>query len=299
VVAAAVAYPALAGRRGRAAAPAPVAPALGTAVLASIPPGSDVFIDGRPAGKTPLTEQLRAGVYHVEFRRRKSSRKLNIEVVAGQSTVEALDWTGKRDGSLEILTDPGGAPVTVDGVPRGVTPLTIDDLSEGQHTVVLDSDRGSISKTVTISPDAPSQIAESTRSGWLHVLAPIDVQVSDGSRSEALDERNQVLLSSGQHDVLFENPNFGYHERRRVAIKAGAVTSIALAPPPSLLSVTASLPAEVLIDGTSVGKTPLKDYAISIGNREVVVKSVTGAERHFTLTATVKPTSLEVDFSKR
>jgi hypothetical protein len=277
---------------------APAAPALGTAVLASIPPGSDVFIDGSPAGKTPVTQQLPAGIHHVEFRRRKSSRKLNVEVVAGQSTVEALDWTGKRDGSLEILTDPSGASVTVDGVARGVTPLTIDDLAEGQHAVVLDSDRGSISKTVTISPDAPSQIAESTRSGWLHISAPIDVEV-DGAGGQPLDERNQVLLSSGQHDLVFANPAFGYRERRQVTIRAGTVTSIALVPPPSLLSVTATMPAEVLIDGTSVGKTPLKDYAISIGKREVVVKSVTGAERHFTLTATVKPTSLEVDFSRR
>jgi len=65
-----------------------------------------------------------------------------------------------------------------------------------------------------------------------------------------------------------------------------------------MLSVTASLPAEVFVDGVRVGEAPLTNHAIEIGTRLVVVKSITGPERRFTITATGKPNDINVDFSK-
>jgi hypothetical protein len=234
----------------------------------------------------------------VEFRRRNSSRKLNVDVAVGQSTRERLDWTAKRKGSLEILTEPDGASVSVDGVARGVTPLTIDDLTAGSHEVVLESSSGSLRRTVTVAADRVAQITEAIYSGWLHVSSPIELQVTDGTRGIRLDERNQTLLPPGVHDLQFENVVFGFRERRRVEIKPGAIASLSITPSPSLLTVNASLPAEVLVDGKRAGETPLTDYPMDLGTRSVVVKSITGAERRFTITTTVKPVSLAVDFSK-
>jgi len=37
-----------------------------------------------------------------------------------------------------------GAKVAIDGVPRGVSPLTIADLTPGEHTVALTSDLGAV-----------------------------------------------------------------------------------------------------------------------------------------------------------
>ena len=274
-----------------------VAPKMGTLVLESQPPDSDLFIDGAAAGKTPLKAELRAGRHVVEFRRHNSSRKLNVDVTAGRSTSELLDWTAKRKGSLEVLSDPAGASISVDGVPRGVTPMTIDDLSIGAHTVELESSSGSLTRRVDIRTDRVAQVTEAIYSGWLHVSLPFEMQISEGTRRLQLDDRNQILLSSGAHDLQFENARFGYRERRRVEIKPGAIASIEIAPPPSRLTVNASLPAEVLIDGTRAGETPLAK-SIDVGTRVVVVKSITGAERRFTLTVTVNPVSLDVDFAK-
>lgn len=277
---------------------AAAAPVLGTVVLESVPPESDLFIDGTAAGKTPLTTKLRVGRHVVEFRRRSSSRKLNVDVAAGRSTSELLDWTAKRKGSLEVLSDPAGAAISVDGVPRGVTPMTIDDLTIGSHTVVLDGNSGSLTREVAIRADRVAQIAEAIYSGWLHVSTPIELQISEGSRRLQLDDRNQILLPPGPHDLQFEHTGFGYRERRKVDIKPGAIASIVISPTPSRLTVNASLPAEVLVDGRRAGETPLTNQPIDLGTRVVVVKSITGAERRFTITATVAPVSLDVDFSK-
>jgi hypothetical protein len=277
----------------------PDAPATGTAILESVPSGSELFVDGEPAGKTPVTMPLAAGTHRIEFRRRSSSRKLTIDVPAGKSVREQLDWTAKRKGSLEVLSDPEGAAVTVDGAPRGVTPLTIDDLTAGSHTVVLESSGGTVKRVVSVAADRVAQITEAIYSGWLHVSTPFEVRISDEGRGVPLDERNQALLPAGSHSLQFDNAPLGYHERRTVTIKPGAITSIELTPPTSPLTVNASLPAEVLVDGVRIGDTPIVDRAIELGTRVIVVRSITGAERRYTLPVTAsQPVSIAVDFSR-
>jgi hypothetical protein len=46
-------------------------------------------------------------------------------------------------GSLRVTSTPVGAEVLVDGKPRGVTPLTLTDLSLGHHEVELKGEGGS------------------------------------------------------------------------------------------------------------------------------------------------------------
>jgi len=276
----------------------PAPPRMGTAVFESVPPGLEVRVDGVVAGKTPLTIELTAGRHTVEFWRRNTSRRLEVDIKAGKSTIERLDWAAKRKGSLEVLSDPEGATVVVDGKSRGVTPLTIDDLSIGSHSVVLESAAGSLQRTVEVAPDRVAQVTEAIYSGWLHVSSPIELQVSEKTRRLLLDDRNQILLPPGAHSLRFENTRLGYQETRTVEVKPGAITSISVAPPPSVLTVNASLPAEVLVDGQRVGDTPLLDHPIPLGTHAVAVKSITGAERRFTITVTGKPVQLDIDFSK-
>ena len=271
---------------------------LGTAVLESVPSGLELRVDGKAVGKTPFTTELKAGRHTVEFWRKNVSRRLEVDVKAGKTTVERLDWAAKRKGSLEVLSDPEGATVIVDGSPRGVTPLTLDDLSIGSHSVVLESAAGSLKRTVEIAPDRVAQVTEAIYSGWLHVSSPIELQVSERTKRLLLDDRSQILLPPGGHSLRFENSRFGFQETRSVEIKPGAITSISIAPAPSVLTINASLPAEVLVDGQRVGETPLVDSPLALGTHLITVRSITGAERRFTVTATAQPVHLDVDFSK-
>jgi len=114
-----------------------------------------------------------------------------------------------------------------------------------------------------------------------------------------LDDSNQVLLAPGSHQVRFENRALGFVEVRRVHVEPGGTASIAFDPPPSLLSVTTTEPAAVTIDGEAVGEAPLADYPVKIGTRDLTVTSASGEVRRQTITMTVQPVHVDVDFAKR
>ncbi len=204
----------------------------------------------------------------------------------------------RRTGVLTARSEPPGARVLVDGRDRGATPLTLNDVALGSHTVVIQSDKGSVRRTVTVAADRTALVSEAIFAGWLNVYAPFEVQISEGSRAIRLDEKSRVLLPPGSHDLRFENRDLGYQETRTVEVGPGQTTSLSLVPSPSMLNVTSDVPAVVLVDGAQVGDTPLNNHPIALGTREVTVKSADGAERRFTRKVTVTPVQIDVDFSK-
>ena len=201
-------------------------------------------------------------------------------------------------GGLRVQSTPVGARVLVDGRDRGATPLTIDDLAAGSHALVLESADGSVRQTVAITPQHSVEIDAAIYAGWLHVSSPIEVDVAEAGRGIPIDERNQVMLPPGPHVLRFENRALGFSDVQHVDIEPGITTSVLVAPPPSTISVTATLPADVLIDGERAGETPLVNYPTDIGTREVTIRAATGAVRRKTITVTVNPAHLEIDFSK-
>jgi hypothetical protein len=54
----------------------------------------------------------------------------------------------------------------------------------------------------------------------------------------------------------------------------------------------------VVIDGTRVGETPLTDHPVALGTRDIIVRNAPGTERLLTITVTVKPVQVDVDFAK-
>ena len=273
------------------------APRVGVAVLESLPSGAQVMVDGQVMGLTPLTATLPSGTHRVDFKYRGKTRTLELVVTQGGKTSELVDWSPRTVGRLQVNSEPAGAHVLVDNVPRGVTPLTLDDVPLGTHTVVLQSGTGSVKRSVTVKSDEAATLTENIYAGWIKVLAPFDITITDGSKLLRLDDRDQVMLPAGPHDVRFENRAFGYVETRHVEVQPGVTTPMSLAAPYTTLTLTTSAPAELLIDGENVGKTPLIDYPVQIGTRDVLVKSAAG-NRRLSIPATVKPVVVEVDLSK-
>lgn len=98
--------------------------------------GAQISIDGRSVGNTNYTEDLMEGYYDIEvsLAHHKSSTK-QIQVIARQSLNLQLDPTPIY-GSLDVMSSPRGATVTIDGKDYGKTPTTIDELLEGPHSIV-------------------------------------------------------------------------------------------------------------------------------------------------------------------
>lgn len=273
------------------------APRVGVAVLESLPSGAQVMVDGQVMGLTPLTATLSSGTHRVDFKYRGKTRTIDVVVTQGGKTSELVDWSPRTVGRLLVNSEPAGAHVLVDNVPRGVTPLTLDDVTLGTHTVVLQSGTGSVKRSVTVKSDEPATLNENIYAGWIKVLAPFDITISEGTKLLRLDDRDQVMLPAGPHEVRFENRSFGYVETRHVEVQPGVTSPLSIAAPYTTLTLTTSAPAEVVIDGVSVGQTPLNDYPVQIGTRDVQVKSAAG-NRRLSVPATVKPVVVEVDLSK-
>jgi PEGA domain len=273
------------------------APKVGTAMLESLPSGSQVLVDGQVMGLTPLTATLPTGTHRVDFKYRGKARTIDIVITQGGRTTELIDWSAKTVGRLLVNTEPAGAHVLIDNVSRGVTPLTLDDVPLGVHTVVLESGGGSIKRSVTIKSDEPASLTETIYPGWLKVFAPFDITISEGSKVLRMDDREQVMLPAGPHDIRFENRALSYQETRHVDIQPGITTPLSLTVPQSTLTLTTSAPADVIIDGVSVGETPLTNHAISLGTRDILLKSEAGFRR-LSVVVTAKPVVLNVDLAK-
>jgi hypothetical protein len=204
----------------------------------------------------------------------------------------------KRLGMMFVTSDPVGARVVVDGRPRGVTPITVMDLTPAEHALVLVSPSGSVRRRVTIVACETAQVAESIFAGWVSVLSPFDVAIADGPRRIQLDERHQVMLQPGTHILHLENRALGYEDQREVFVKPGEITAVSIASPRSTISITATLPASVWVDGSHVGDTPVSGFPVNLGTHEVIVKYAERDERRFEVMATMKPVVLNADFSK-
>ena len=204
----------------------------------------------------------------------------------------------KPTGALSVTSTPSGVRVVVDGKARGVTPLQLADLSPGRHEVVLTGDAGEVRRTITVAAGKTVALDEAIFAGWVAVYSPFEVTVAEGGRVLRPDDRSQIMLPPGAHTLRFVNKSLGYDESRPVDVKPGEGTPIRLTPEPSKLTVTATEPAEVWIDGTRVGDAPLNGVAVALGTHEIVVRRAAGGERRFTVSIGVAPYQLHVDFAQ-
>lgn len=274
------------------------APKNGTAVLTSDPVGADVIIDGTPSGSTPLTLNLPAGKHQLEFRLKASTRRQTIEIARGKETTVDIDWNSKPLGSLRVEARPTPARVLVDGKDRGAAPLTLTDLTVGVHTVQIDTLEGSVRRRVEIGEGRVEAVIEEIFPGWLQVSSPIELTVVDGRKTVQLDASNRVLLKPGAHTIRLENAALGIAETRQVTIEPGGTAKVTVAPQESTLTVLGSSGAEVFVDGTKAGETPLIDFKVRLGPHDVMVVERGGATRHASVTVTAKPAMLEIFFDR-
>lgn len=265
-----------------------LAAALGIAAYVGVPylwHALPAFSTRTPPGKPTETPTTPAG------------KPTETRTPAGKPTDTRAPAAGRKaTGGMRVKTTPAGARVLVDGKARGTTPLTLADLSVGSHELVLESNAGTIRRSVTVAANETAEIEESIFSGWVAVYAPFEVVISENGRVLRTDERNQFLLPPGIHQLRLTNKGLAYDSVERVEVKPGETVALRLTPGPSTLTVTASEAAEVWLDGARVGATPLTAVPVPLGTHDLVVKRAAGGERRFPITIGVNPFTLNVDF---
>jgi hypothetical protein len=283
--------------------PAPVA--LGSLSVQTNPPGVPVFVDGVAHGSTPARISLTAGSHLLELRGSGVPRVVPVTITGGAEASQYLELPRTPvAGSLLVQSDPAGAKVTIDGVDHGVAPVSVADLTPGEHDVTLQADGGSpvrqkvvIQAGVTASILAPVATASAGPvSGWLSVKAPVTIELRENGRLIGTSDTDKIMLAAGRHDLELVNETLGYHTTRALQVPAGKVAAIALDMPQGTINLNASPWAEVFIDGKRVGETPIGNLSIAIGPHEVLFRHPQLGEKRQAVSVTLNaPVRLSVD----
>jgi hypothetical protein len=280
----------------------------GRLVIDTAPAGAQVVVDGQASGTTPVTLTLEAGTHTVELRNGGSTRTLPVTVVAGSEVAQYIELprTGPAPGQLEVRTEPAGARVSVDGVPRGASPVTVGNLAPGSHAVVLESDAGSSRQTVTVEAGATASLVVQLTpqgvplSGWIAVTAPAEVQIFEDGRLIGSSLTEQVMVAAGTHQITLANEALGYRSTRSVPVGAGKVSSVKVEFPKGTIAVNATPWAEVWLDGESLGETPIGNVPVVIGPHDLVFRHPDlGEQRHRVVVTATAPAKLSVDMRKQ
>lgn len=133
-------------------------------------PTVSVFLDNKHIGRSPYREKVAAGEYTIRLVPESTTgdiapwqAKISVgpnlltyvnAVLSESELSSAVDvlWLEKSVASkpeLSVITNPDGASVVIDDVTKGITPITIQDLAVGDHTLTVTSP-GFLTRTMKI-----------------------------------------------------------------------------------------------------------------------------------------------------
>jgi hypothetical protein len=157
--------------------------------------------------------------------------------------------------------------------------MTILDLEVGQHTLVLKSSAGTITRRFTIKNNTTTMLSESIFSGWLAIFSPIPITVLiDGSPVNLTDE-GRVMVTPGKHEVEFISERFNYRAKETLDVTPGETTAHTLNLPMGTVRVTAPEGSEIKVDGAAAEGTPAEGLPVTIGAHEISASHPTLGER--------------------
>jgi serine/threonine protein kinase len=281
----------------------------GMLTVSTNPPGARLFVDGVERGVSPATVTLNVGPHSLELRGDGDPRLVSITMTAGAQMSQYIDLpkTAATLGHLQVRTEPAGVRVSVDGIPRGTSPVVIGELLPGEHAVLVESDHGPVKQTVTIEAGITASLMVplgapegAPVSGWLAVSAPADVQVFENTRLLGTSQSDRLMVSAGRHEIEIVNETLGYRAKRTVQVAPGKVSPIKIEFPKGTIALNAVPWAEVWVDGDKIGDTPIGNLQLTIGPHEIVFRHPDlGEQRHAAMITLTSPARLSVDLRKK
>jgi hypothetical protein len=139
----------------------------------------------------------------------------------------------------------------------------------------------------TPAPDpaiaALAAAASRQRSGGVRWNSPIDLNVLEGDRVLGSTADGPVVMSAGTHQVELVNASLGYRTRQTVTVRAGVITPLNLVTPYGRMNINAQPWAQVMIDDSPIGETPLANVSVPLGQHQITFRHPQLGERRMTV----------------
>jgi len=109
------------------------------------------------------------------------------------------------------------------------------------------------------------------RVGGMTFVSPLELQVFEGGKRIGVSG-GPIAATEGTHTVDLVNDQLGFRVQQTITIKPGELTSRSIPVPNGRLSINAVPWAEVWIDGSAAGQTPLANLVIPIGEHQITFR---------------------------
>ena len=105
------------------------------------------------------------------------------------------------------------------------TPVTREDVSPGEHAIVLTHNGAEIRQTVRVKPGSTFSMIASMKaatpvSGWIVIKSPVAVSVFEGGALVGTSLNPKIMLAEGAHTLELINEDLGYREEQSVPVDA-------------------------------------------------------------------------------
>lgn len=249
----------------------------GFLIINSEPQGAEVWLNNESTGEvTPFRRKLAIGD-EVPYR-------LSLPLYHDEAGMVTVDQPRKElqfalrpaFGSVTVTSTPSGASVFLDEKQVGQTPLTLDRIASGSHSLRLQAPQYAVERrNVSVADGQTANVAVTlaARFAEITVQAPQGAVVTvDGDRkgSGTLSWRQ----GEGLCDIVVSMA--GHRDaRRQLEVVAGRAQTVQLTPQPIYGSASVDsdlMDAEIWIDGKQYGVTPNVVERLLVGSHTLVLK---------------------------
>lgn len=249
----------------------------GFLIINSEPQGAEVWLNNESTGEvTPFRRKLAIGD--------EMPYRLSLPLYHDEAGMVTVDQPRKElqfalrpaFGSVTVTSTPSGALVFLDEKQVGQTPLTLDRIASGSHSLRLQAPQYAVERrNVSVADGQTANVAVTlaARFAEITVQAPQGAVVTvDGDRkgSGTLSWRQ----SEGLCDIVVSMA--GHRDaRRQLEVVAGRAQTVQLTPQPIYGSASVDsdlMDAEIWIDGKKYGVTPNVVERLLVGSHTLVLK---------------------------
>jgi hypothetical protein len=259
-----------------------------------VPSNTKVWMIGAAAAVVLISSVFAFGVFG------KSPDDSSTETTQSKTGETAQDMAVVANGpagELRVESTPDGARVMLDGKESGFTPLTLNNVPAGRHSLVLEGENGTVRRTVRVQAGERTIARYEITGGYIAITSKFPVEVYENKKRVGLSSDGHIAMAPGRHQIVLVNNRFNYRADAELTVKAGDVTSYTVEVPMGVLIVNTAAGAEVFVDGERIGAAPLGPIPAAIGTHQVLVRHVDHGERIQPVDVTLgKPVELSIIF---